>query len=367
MSDALALIAVVAALFICLHATWLGKCLRVMDHPDNERKHHAHATPLVGGIAILVPLCIWLGGSLLNGSFADPRFLSALLICAAGVGVTGFADDQASTSPLSRVLSLIVFVSAAFVVDPQLIAPGLNWASFETSNVPVWAFCALMVLSAVGVVNAVNMADGQNGLVPSMFVIWSACLMLVGNGVVATVSEVLFFLSLVVLAFNLNGKLFLGDCGSYGVTFVLGLLTMLSHAQGSVAIETIAVWFFIPVADCLRLLITRLLRGRSPSRADTDHFHHRLQHKLGKQYGLGAYIGTVAVSSLVAALAPHLALVCMVVLTAIYFSFASIAESATQAAISGDGEPMQGGRPVSGAAFGKVVPILGREKLDEVA
>src|SRR4029078_7576109 len=100
MSDALALIAVVAALFICLHAAWLAQRLGVMDHPDNERKHHSQATPLVGGIAILVPLCIWLGGRLLSATVPDPRFPTALLICAAGVGVTGFADDQASTSPL---------------------------------------------------------------------------------------------------------------------------------------------------------------------------------------------------------------------------------------------------------------------------
>jgi len=366
-SDAFALIAVVVALFVCLHAPWVGQNLKVMDHPDNARKRHAEATPLVGGIAILVPLMLWVGGNLLSTAALDRHLLEALSLCAAGVGVTGFADDQAPTSPLSRMLALMVFVGVAFVADPELIAAAMNWGSFEPSPLPAWGFCALMVLSAVGVVNAVNMADGQNGLVPSMFLIWSACLLLVGSRDVAAVAEILLFLSLIVLAFNLRGKLFLGDCGSYGVTFVLGLLTMLTHAQGRISIETIAVWFFIPVMDCLRLFIARVLQGRPPSAGDTDHFHHRLQDKLGKQYGLFAYIGTVAVFSIIASLAPRFSLVCIVLLTAIYCSFASLADSsAAQTARAGDdSQRMDGGQRMGGG--GTVVAISGRDQRHEQA
>jgi len=375
-SDAFALIAVVGALFVCLHAPWVGHNLKVMDHPDHARKRHAEATPLVGGIAILVPLLLWLGGNWLGGNWlggnllsmptVDPRLRDALLLCAAGVGVTGFADDQAQTSPLSRMLALMVFVGVALVVDPELIAAGMNWGSFEPSPLPAWGFCALMVLSAMGVVNAVNMADGQDGLVPSMFLIWSACLVLVGSRDVTAVAEIVFFLSLIVLAFNARGKLFLGDCGSYGVTFVLGLLTMLTHAQGRISVETITVWFFIPVMDCLRLLIARVVQGRAPSAGDTDHFHHRLEQRLGKQSGLFAYIGTVAVSCVIASIAPRLSLVCIVVLTAIYCSFASLAgSSAAQTAQAGDAsQPMGEGRRM-GDGSGKVVAIAGREQRHE--
>jgi hypothetical protein len=102
---------------------------------------------------------------------------------------------------------------------------------------------------------------------------------------------------------------------------------MLSHAQGRIAIEAIIVLLFIPVVDCLRLLVARLLRGRSPMAPDTDHFHHRLRAKFGSQYGLAAYLSIVLASSLIAVLAPRLSLVCIVALTAIYLSFASLTES----------------------------------------
>jgi UDP-GlcNAc:undecaprenyl-phosphate GlcNAc-1-phosphate transferase len=225
-------------------------------------------------------------------------------------------------------LLVLVFLALAFFVDPQLLSPTLNWGSFEPTPIPVWAYWLLLGLTTVGIVNSVNMADGQNGLVPSMFVVWSLCLMLVGDPVVSQVALVLAVLSFIVLLFNLRGALFLGDCGSYGVTFLLGLLTMLSHAEGRVSIETATVWFFIPVADCLRLIVTRRLQGRSPMAPDTDHFHHRLRAKLGDAYGLVAYICSVAGCSIISAFAPQFALVCLIVLASIYFSFAWLADPA---------------------------------------
>jgi len=330
----LGVVAAVSTLLICLNAETIGNRLRIMDRPDNRRKRHAKDTPLVGGVAILLPSLIWATGALMTGLVADSGTLAALTLCAAGVGLIGFADDQASMAPLTRIFFLLVFLALAFFIDPHLISPRLNWGSFQPTPIPAWAYCVLLAITTVGIVNAVNMADGQNGLVPSMFVVWALCLTLVGDPVVSQAALVLAFLSLIVLLFNLRALLFLGDCGSYGVTFLFGLLTMLSHAEGRVSIETATVWFFIPVVDCLRLIVTRSLQGRSPMAPDTDHFHHRLQAKLGDSYGLVAYICSVAGCSIISALAPQFALVCLIVLASIYFSFAWLAESTARLADS---------------------------------
>jgi len=355
-------VAVATAVLICLNAETIGRRLGVMDHPDDERKTHAKETPLVGGMAILLALLIWLSGALLSGELQDTRALAVLMLCAAGVGLVGFADDQTPITPLSRILSLCVYLAVAFVVDPRLIAETLNWGSFEPAALPAWAFCGLLALTTVGIVNAVNMADGQNGLVPSMFVIWSLCLMLVGDAVVSQTALMLAVVSFVVLPFNLRGRLFLGDCGSYGVTFVLGLLAMMAYAQGRISVETVTVWFFIPVMDCLRLIITRRLQGRSPVAPDNDHFHHRLQAKLGRSYGLVAYILSVAVSSFIAALAPRFALVCLIVLTAIYFSFAWLTDAPAAKAADAGGEEDLLTRDVE-ESLTNVVSITGSEKV----
>src|SRR3981081_3849099 len=126
----LAFVAVAASLLICLNADTLGQRLGVMDHPDNERKNHTRATPLVGGIGILLPLLIWLAGALLSGTVGDRQVLSVLMIGAAGVGLVGFADDQAPITPLSRILLVLVFLGVAFTISPSLITQSLNWGSF---------------------------------------------------------------------------------------------------------------------------------------------------------------------------------------------------------------------------------------------
>ena len=98
-------IAVATSWLICMNAESIGRRLGVMDYPDRERKNHAKPTPLVGGLAIVVPLVIWLCGAILGGVVMDQAFASMLILCASGVGLAGFADDQTSTTPLSSLRS----------------------------------------------------------------------------------------------------------------------------------------------------------------------------------------------------------------------------------------------------------------------
>jgi UDP-GlcNAc:undecaprenyl-phosphate GlcNAc-1-phosphate transferase len=208
------------------------------------------------------------------------------------------------------------------------MSPVLHWYSFGDVAIMPVAYVILMAVTAVGLVNAVNMADGQNGLVGGMFVAWSGCLAILSHGSLAMMAGVLCALSLVFLAFNLRGNLFLGDCGSYGITFVIGVMVALAHARGEIPLETIIVWFFIPVADCLRLMITRPLHGQSLFAGGRDHFHHRLIDSMGVRLSVVVYAGAVALSSLAATLEPRFALVILCLLSGFYFSFARLSHDA---------------------------------------
>jgi UDP-GlcNAc:undecaprenyl-phosphate GlcNAc-1-phosphate transferase len=325
--------ALAVAAVVCACARPIAERFGVWAHPDSLRRRHAAATPQVGGIAILLALTLWVCATFITGQIADKPLMYSFLICGMGVGLVGFADDQSHTSPTSRILSLLVFVAAALIIEPEFILRVVNWGSFAPTTIPTWVFVLLLSVAAVGLVNAVNMADGQNGVVGSMYVVWAFCLFCVSSGTSATIAALLFAASLIFLAFNLRGKLFLGDCGSYGVTFVIGLLTLLAHARGQVSFEAIIVWFFIPVMDCLRLLTTRPLRGRSPFVGDRDHFHHRLEDKMGKNFGLLSYAGAVATSSVLATLEPRFTLVCLAGLSAFYFSFAWLTDSEAAQAV----------------------------------
>lgn len=338
--------ALAVAVLVCICARPIAERFGIWAHPDSLRRRHAAATPQTGGIAILIAFTFWGCATLITGQLSDKPLMYSLLVCGMGVGLVGFADDQSHTSPTSRVLSLLVFVATALIIEPEFIIRVVNWGSFTPTAIPAWVFVLLLSIAAVGLVNAVNMADGQNGVVGSMYVVWTFCLLCVSHGTSATIAALLFGASLIFLAFNLKGKLFLGDCGSYGVTFVIGLLALLAHARGQVSFEAVIVWFFIPVMDCLRLLTTRPLRGRSPFVGDRDHFHHRLEDKMGKNLGLASYAAAVAASSVLATLEPRFTLVCLAGLCAFYFSFAWLTDSeAVQITQLQPGEP---GRTVDG-------------------
>ena len=62
-------------------AAWLG----VMDHPNSDRKRHAGAVPLMGGISIIAALSLWIIAALFLEPAGDARqFMLAVLICRPG-------------------------------------------------------------------------------------------------------------------------------------------------------------------------------------------------------------------------------------------------------------------------------------------
>ncbi len=309
---------------LCLNAKDLGRFLKVIDHPDNASKLHLAPTPSVGGICILVPAIAAILMMAMAGLQAPDKLPIAVGLGAAGIGTVGLTDDQSSISPLSRMLSILIFLAVALVIDPELASANFNLSSARPVSPPPYVYWAVIALASVGLLNAANMADGQNGLLPGMFVIWTACLSFVGDETIAPLVSILLVASTVVFAFNLYGKLFLGSCGSYGVTFAILLLLAAQHARLGISVETVVTYFTIPMLDCIRLLITRLVHRRSPASRDINHLHHHLKKAFGWRNGLTAYLSVVGTASLVATLYPKLALLCALASAAAYFGFVTV-------------------------------------------
>jgi UDP-GlcNAc:undecaprenyl-phosphate GlcNAc-1-phosphate transferase len=331
------LVTLILSLLLLANAQRLGEILGVMDHPNVDLKRHEKVTPLVGGLAIMLPLSFWIVATLALTSPVNVPLLWTILLCAGGGTLIGFADDQNPVSPYTRLALLFVFACTAQLIDSNLVPTQINWTSFTPVALPSYIAFGFIALAMAGYVNAVNMADGQNGIVSGMFVIWSLCLLLITHGLGASITQGLLEVSLAVLCFNLAGRVFLGDAGTYGVTFVFGLLAINAHNNLGVPAETIIVWFFIPVVDCLRLIVTRSVQGRPPFMGDRDHFHHRLSAQLGQMKALVAYLAAVGVTSIVATMEPHLSWICMILLAAFYFSFAWREGVAEVAAADGSG------------------------------
>ena len=262
---------------------------------------------MVGGIALLAPVgaVIWLSESMLGAGL--PVFY-ALAVSAFALG---FLDDRYDLGARWRLfVSLLVVLSVAWS-QPMLRVDALAFSFLNGAPLGLDAMLGTIftAFALVGLQNAVNMADGKNGLVPGLALIWTLFLVWSAPGELAWPLGILATALAVVLAFNLRGRLFLGDAGSYGIAIVIGVFAIVVYnlADGGLPADVIALWFWVPVVDCLRLMTQRLLRGSSPFQGDEAHFHHMLAEIMPWRYGLIVYLSMVAVPGTISLLSPSLA------------------------------------------------------------
>ncbi|MBL0923399.1 MAG: undecaprenyl/decaprenyl-phosphate alpha-N-acetylglucosaminyl 1-phosphate transferase [Sphingomonadaceae bacterium] len=285
------------ALLLCLNAEVLGNFFKLMDVPEG-RKQHKLATPLMGGIVVLFAFIPF---SLLYVLFAlSDRWTGTLLIwltCVAVMAFVGLADDRHSLSPRLRLLiSFLTFASAA-TFDPTFNVRVLDFAipRFTLGLGTWWLAVIFTSVCCVGLINAINMADGKNGLVLGLSLGWLGILaMRAAEPLLPLIA--LMVLSLAILfVFNLRGRLFLGDGGAYAIACAIGLLSIMvyntpgTYMLRAISADELVALFAVPVFDSFRLTFTRLREGRSPMSADRNHLHHHLQDKFGWPQGLIIY------------------------------------------------------------------------------
>jgi len=80
-------------------------------------------------------------------------------------------------------------------------------------------------------------------------------------------------------SFNKSLRVFMGDSGSTLLGFTLSCvcLTMVQHQPRQIE-PVLTLWLLpLPVLELFSSTFRRLAKGQSPMKADSSHFHHRLQ------------------------------------------------------------------------------------------
>lgn len=300
------ILCVAVTLAVCFGARRLGLWLGVMDQPDGARKLHARTTPQVGGLAVGVPIVLFALIQSVSTDFAP--LYATIALAGAALLALGTVDDRRHIRPAVRLgISFLVCVGALYSV-PGLQIAFLKFTGFGAAlyldSLWVWVFSLICL---VGLQNAVNMADGKNGLVLGMALVWSALLWLHAPEHLRPLLELLFLALAITFAFNLAGRLFLGDGGTYTLGGLIGLLAIYCYVVGvpRLTADTVMLWFLVPVLDCLRLIVSRLRQGRSPFSSDLNHLHHILAELMPWRWGLPVYLGLVGVPALLALAAPE--------------------------------------------------------------
>jgi UDP-GlcNAc:undecaprenyl-phosphate GlcNAc-1-phosphate transferase len=136
--------------------------------------------------------------------------------------------------------------------------------------------------------NAFNLIDGLDGLAAGSSVFplltFSAAAVFHHNGQMSVASLILTGALLGFLRFNFNpATIFLGDCGSLFLGFMLSALSLSGDQEKAPTLLSVALPMVacgLPIAETLVSVLRRFLSGRPIFGADREHFHHRLL-KLG--------------------------------------------------------------------------------------
>jgi len=252
--------------------------INAMDDPG-QRKLHESPVPLLGGVAIVLAFVV---ASVLLVS-TEPlmrAFLAGILI----IALIGLADDLWHFRPLFKFtgeiiasLVFLVFSTTALHSLGDLLGGGVVTTGRYALAVSV--FCM------IGVMNAMNMADGLDGLAGGISLI--ACVFLAWFSLLS--GQTFLTSLLVALAGCLVGflyynrypaKVFMGDTGSLVLGYVLSIICILMvenrTVRVSVAPVSMAIIMGLPIVDTILVMTNRIVHGRSPFAADNTHLHHRL-------------------------------------------------------------------------------------------
>jgi UDP-GlcNAc:undecaprenyl-phosphate GlcNAc-1-phosphate transferase len=290
---------------------WLSKRWGVLDQPD-PRKVHSQPIPRWGGVGIYAGILMGILGvyvgfprfrMLLNyrhslydhGTLIDiislDKQLAGILVGFTFVVLLGMMDDRKSVPALPKLLTQIIASLVALNYGVQI--SGLRLPFFSYIQFPILFSQVVTVFWVIGFMNAMNLADGLDGLATGLAMIASGTFLAVAiiQGstetpfiakqlkLAAVLSAVLAGSCLGFLPYNFSpAKVFMGDGGALGVGFLLGAITVIgtlkTTAVLSVMIPVIVV--ALPVIDVSLAMIRRYKKGSRLMDPDKEHLHHRL-------------------------------------------------------------------------------------------
>lgn len=263
-----------------------AKKYNIYDNPD-KRKLQRNPVPVMGGFvvffgAIVGSLCYWFKH---DSSSIIPVQIAMLVMLFIGAW-----DDIKKLSPILRFILeiLVVAALALFNNSPVNDLHGL-WGVHEISPLVAWP---LTIFACVGIINAINMIDGIDGLSSGICIMafgffgliffYSLDFVHVALAVSIIGSLIPFFIMNV---FGNKSKMFIGDAGTMMLGIVLCDMVMSMLTKDSMCAKHTAPTNFcliafalavlaIPIFDTVRVMMGRISRGESPFYPDKTHLHH---------------------------------------------------------------------------------------------
>jgi UDP-GlcNAc:undecaprenyl-phosphate/decaprenyl-phosphate GlcNAc-1-phosphate transferase len=263
----------VTAVLIPVLVRW-APAIGLTDAPG-PRKVHSTPVPRVGGLAMAAGVLI---PTLLTVELTPP--VRGLVLGLVVLLLFGLWDDRVTLGYRTKFAGQVLATGLCMVVGGVHVG-ALMFGSLAV--LPSSVSTLLTFLFLIGITNAVNLADGLDGLAGGMVLLCLCAIALFaaasGNAPVTEIALIEAGAVLGFLRFNTHpARIFMGDSGSQMLGFSVGALALLA-TQGDTSPLSAALPLLLlglPIMDTLTVMLTRIRSGRSPFSADSNHLHHRL-------------------------------------------------------------------------------------------
>ncbi|MDB9872199.1 undecaprenyl/decaprenyl-phosphate alpha-N-acetylglucosaminyl 1-phosphate transferase [Alphaproteobacteria bacterium] len=254
--------------------------LGIVDMPT-KRKLHQGNIPIIGGICIFIGMLVSIILELRNENVLIVVIVSSFCIL-----ILGFIDDCRPLSVIIKVLFQLTIVSL-MVWFTQLNFDTFGHSFGLTKQISLgFLSYPVTIVGIVFVTNAFNLMDGSDGLAGSL-----AFLAIIGINIVEFIflGSSFNIISLAIagslipfLWFNLTKlykhKIFLGDCGSLFLGYIIACLLLNQTQTNNNISPTMSLWIVaVPIFDVIAVMIYRIKNSNSLFTPDRSHLHYFLE------------------------------------------------------------------------------------------
>jgi UDP-GlcNAc:undecaprenyl-phosphate GlcNAc-1-phosphate transferase len=241
--------------------------------------------PRAGGVAIVISYVLAYGCLLvvrLNAGIIirdSLDFVLQLLPAAGIIFFVGLVDDLKSLKPWQKLAGEVAAAVAAY-------AGGIHIQGLAGYGSGAWWNFPLTVVWLVACTNSINLIDGVDGLATGvgLFATFTTMIaaLLQNNVALALATVPLAGCLLGFIRYNFNpATIFLGDCGSLFIGFLLGCYAIVWSQKAATILGMTAplMALSIPLLDMLVAVARRFLRHQPLFVGDRNHIHHRLLNR----------------------------------------------------------------------------------------
>ena len=256
----------------------------LLDQPGG-RKVHEVPVPRLGGVAMAIAIAVAIGGAtLVNPDLGStlglrPNRAPAILAAVGLLLVVGIVDDVRGMRALVKLSFQVAAALLAWWLGLSIDRLFFPWGIVELGPLAL----PVTVAWIVGVINAVNLIDGLDGLAAGVVltVLGAFGLLAAADGVDPTLFMVAATIGAAVgfLAYNLHpATIIMGDTGSMVLGFVVAAVAISLMQDG---VYPQAPWvpivaLGVPIIDTIWAVVRRTARGDAFFVADRGHIHHQL-------------------------------------------------------------------------------------------